>query len=114
MEIQKTLFHCSRDGLTIRGTEYRPEGDCLPPVIVSHGFMANQSSVRHYAKRLAQWGFAAYCFDFCGGGYGSRSDWNVLDMSVLTEKADLEAVLEEVQGWDFVDTDSIYHPDCLL
>ena len=38
----------------------------------------------------------------------------MLDMSVLTEKADLEAVLEEVQGWDFVDTDSIYHPDCLL
>ena len=58
MEIQKTLFHCSRDGLTIRGREYRPEGDCLPPIIVSHGFMANQSSVQHYAKRLAQWGFA--------------------------------------------------------
>ena len=29
-------------------------------------------------------------------------------MSVLTEKADLEAVLEEVKQWDFVDTGSIY------
>lgn len=48
------------------------------------------------------------CFDFCGGGYGSRSDGDVLDMSVLTEKADLEAVLEEVQTWEFVDVDSIY------
>ena len=83
MEIQKTLFHCSRDGLTIRGTEYRPEGDCLPPVIVSHGFMANQSSVRHYAKRLAQ------CFDFCGGGLLSKSDGRTTDMTIFTEQADL-------------------------
>lgn len=42
------------------------------------------------------------------GGWGSRSDGELLDMSVLTEKADLEAVLNEVKQWDFVDTDSIY------
>ncbi len=32
----------------------------------------------------------------------------MLDMSVLTEKADLEAVLDEVMRWECVNTDSIY------
>ena len=57
---------------------------------------------------MAEEGYVTVCFDFCGGGWGSRSDGELLDMSVLTEKADLEAVLEEVKQWDFVDADSIY------
>ncbi len=28
-KINKSAFACQRDGLTIRGTECRPEGDCL-------------------------------------------------------------------------------------
>ena len=39
-KIIKSTFACQRDGLTIRGTEYRPEGDCLPAAVVSHGFRA--------------------------------------------------------------------------
>lgn len=38
MELQVTPFTCQRDGLTIRGTEYRPAGSSLPAVILSHGF----------------------------------------------------------------------------
>ena len=34
----KKDFACSREGLTIRGTEYRPTGNRLPAAIVSHGF----------------------------------------------------------------------------
>lgn len=52
--ISETLFECQRDGLTIRGTEYRPAGENLPIAIVSHGFMAFQDTVRHYAKRAYQ------------------------------------------------------------
>lgn len=40
--LQKSMFSCQRDGLTLCGTEYRPEGDNLPIAIVCHGFMANQ------------------------------------------------------------------------
>ncbi|MBQ8621678.1 MAG: hypothetical protein IJ422_05130 [Oscillospiraceae bacterium] len=36
----ETTFECKRGDLTIRGTEYRPEGENLPVAIVSHGFMA--------------------------------------------------------------------------
>ena len=93
--ITESAFSCVRGGLTIRGTEYRPEGENLPVAIVSHGFMGFQDLVRHYCKALAGAGYAAYCFDFCGGsapGKGS-SDGESTDMSVLTEVEDLEAVI---------------------
>lgn len=38
--IKENTFECKRDGLSIRGTEYRPEGENLPIAIVCHGFMA--------------------------------------------------------------------------
>ena len=66
-KIIKSSFTCQRDNLTIWGTEYRPEGDCLPIAIVSHGFMAFQDTVRQYAKAMAEMGYVSYCFDFCGG-----------------------------------------------
>ena len=93
-------FECKRDNLTIRGTEYRPEGDDLPVAIICHGFMAWQDTVRHYAKELARMGYCAYCFDFCGGSVmkKGKSDGKTTDMSVLTEVRDLEAVIEYVQS----------------
>ena len=92
--ITESEFSCQRDGLTIRGTEYRPEGDHLPIAIVSHGFMANRNSVREYTQLLADKGYAAYCFDFCGGCLrGGKSDGKTTEMSVLTEVKDLEAVI---------------------
>ena len=66
-DIAESFFECQRDGLTIRGTHYRPEGENLTIAIVSHGFMAFQDTVRQYTKELARLGYAAFCFDFCGG-----------------------------------------------
>ena len=96
-------FSCTREGLTIRGTEYRPAGENLPVAIVSHGFMANQDSVKTYTKVLARMGYAAYCYDFCGGSAGGRgkSDGKTTDMSVLTEVRDLEAVIAYVQSLSY-------------
>ena len=96
----ETAFECKRGGLTIRGTEYRPEGENLPVAIVCHGFMAWQDSVRQYARELARMGYCACCFDFCGGSVmkKGKSDGATTDMSVLTEVQDLEAVIEYVQS----------------
>ena len=58
-----------RGNLTIRGTEYRPEGENLPIAIVCHGFMAFQSTVKKYAKVIASCGYLTYTFDFCGGSF---------------------------------------------
>ena len=51
-----------------------------------------------YAKLLAGMGFLAVTFDFCGGGIISRSDGRSQDMTILTEKADLLTVVEEVKN----------------
>lgn len=93
-------FQCQREGLTIRGREYRPAGDNLPVAIVCHGFMAWQDTVQQYTKFLAELGYCAYSFDFCGGSVLSRgkSDGKTTDMSVLTEVRDLEAVISHVQS----------------
>ncbi len=96
----ETTFECRRGNLTIRGTEYKPEGADLPVAIVCHGFMAWQDTVRHYARELARMGYCAYCFDFCGGSVmkKGKSDGRTTDMSVLTEVQDLEAVIAYVHS----------------
>lgn len=90
-------FSCRRDSLTIRGYVFRRESGRLPAVIICHGFMANQRTVRHYAEFLARLGWAAFTFDFCGGGLKSRSDGETSEMSVLTEVEDLKAVINHVK-----------------
>ena len=93
--MKKVPFSCQRDGLTIRGFAYGEVG--LPAIIISHGFLANQSTTKDYAVALAKEGFLAITFDFKGGGIGSKSGGRSVDMTVLTEKKDLLAVVEAVQ-----------------
>ena len=95
----ETAFSCRRDDLTIRGTEFRPEGADLPVAIVSHGFMATQDTVFQYAKELARMGYCTYTFDFCGGCAGGKgkSDGATTDMSGL---------LEAIAGLQLVGTES--------
>ncbi len=91
-------FECRRDGLTIRGTEYRPGGDNLPIAVVSHGFMGRGEHFSQYAIKLAELGYCSYCFDFCGGSHESISDGRTEDMTVLTEICDLKAVIDYARG----------------
>lgn len=44
-DIAESFFECQRDGLTIRGTHYRPEGENLPIAIVSHGFSRKHDAI---------------------------------------------------------------------
>lgn len=112
-DISEHTFSCTREGLTIRGTEYRPAGDHLPAAIVSHGFMANQSTVRHYARQLAETGYAAYCFDFNGGSVvGNKSDGKTTEMSVLTEVMDLEAVIDYAAALPYIDGSRVLLMGC--
>ena len=98
MSVPKAEFSCQRDHLTIRGFVFGAPAPGKPAVIISHGFLANQSTVRDYAAMLAEEGFLAFIFDFNGGGLGSRSDGKSVDMTLLTEKADLLAVVEAVRA----------------
>ena len=111
--ITASAFECKRDGLSIRGTEYRPDGEDLPIAIVCHGFMAWQDTVRHYAIMLAEMGYAAYCFDLNGGSVmRSKSDGKTTDMSVLTEVKDLEAVIDHLRTLPYVNKDRVFLMGC--
>ena len=93
----------------IYGVAYVPNTDKkVPLVIFSHELGNDHTSGVRYAERLAEAGYAAYVFDFCGGTVGgNRSDGSNKEMSILTEASDLEAVLSTAKSWDFVDPDKI-------
>ena len=94
----------------IYGAAYVPDTDKkVPLVIFSHELGNDHTSGERYAERLAEAGYAAYVFDFCGGTVGgNKSDGSNKGMSVLTEASDLEAVLEAAKAWDFVDPDKLF------
>ena len=111
--IQASTFSCTRNNLTIRGTQYRPQGSNLPIAIVCHGFMAFQDTVRHYAVRLAERGYLSYCFDFCGGSViKGKSDGRTTDMSVYTEVEDLLRVIEYAKVQESSDSRRILLMGC--
>ena len=94
----------------IFGTLYKAEsGDENQPIaILSHGYNGSSVYNKFIAKSLASSGISVYAFDFCGGGNKSKSDGESKDMSVITEKGDLNAVIEQVKNWDWVDKNNIF------
>ncbi len=91
--------------------EYYPdniEEKKAPVVICSHGF---NGSYEHFDKEcltLMEHGIGAVCFDFCGGAVISKSSWDTTQMTLLTEKEDLRAVLDYVAACPYVDKERIY------
>ena len=106
MNIRITDYSCINQDKTIRGVEYLPAGEKLPAVIMSHGFGGCQAEMSGWADRLAEMGLAVYTYDFCGGGRGI-SDGDTAEMTVLTEREDLETVLAYVQALPYTDNDRI-------
>ena len=111
--VEREDFSCERDGLTIKGTVFLPKGktDC-PIAVISHGFMANQMFSQIHAQNLAKMGYAAFCFDFCGGTLVGSSDGDSTDMSVLTEAEDLKAVIEFAKSQSYTDENELVLLGC--
>lgn len=76
-------------------------------VILSHGLATEMWHNINTAVSLANSGISVFMFDYCGGSVHSKSDGETTDMSVLTEKQDLNDVIDEIKTWDFVDTNRI-------
>lgn len=103
-------LYAERGENQIYGVIYVPQGagEEMPTVIFSHGLGGNYRVGRQYAEALASHGYVVYCFDFCGGSSGSKSDGSTLEMSIFTEQADLEAVISLMQSLDYVDSDNLF------
>ncbi|WKY42951.1 alpha/beta fold hydrolase [Eubacteriaceae bacterium ES2] len=98
------------EGMKIYGQLYLPENGVghYPTVIIGHGFGGSYTDNIENARILAQAGYACYIFDFCGGSPYSSSDGSMLEMSVMTEVDDNEAVLEYIKSQKFVDNQNIF------
>ncbi len=113
MGIVHEEFSCYRDGLKIRGSMFRPKGaGPFPTIVVSHEFMLNRLTTLQYAIMFARMGYAAFCYDFNGGGTISQSEGKTTDMSVLTEVADLKAVIDYVGKQSYTDMNNFNLMGC--
>ncbi|OYP60554.1 S9 family peptidase [Prevotella sp. P2-180] len=101
-----------RDGNRIFGMMYYNStvSEKQPAVILSHSSSLTHEAMKGYASAIAKMGFAAYCFDFCGGSAKSKSDGKTDEMTVFTEVEDLRAVVKTVKSLDYVDSSNV----CLL
>ena len=94
----------------VYGQLYTPKDPAgpLPAVILCHGYGGDARGLEGDARYFAGEGFAAYAFDFSGGGLGSRSDGSPSEMSVLTEAAQLSAVMYAVRALPGIDPDNLF------
>ena len=101
-----------RNGNRIFGMMYynSTASEKQPAVILSHSSSLTHEAMKGYASAIAKMGFAAYCFDFCGGSDKSKSDGKTDEMTVFTEVEDLRAVVKTVKSLDYVDSSNV----CLL
>ena len=102
---REVIFY--RDGLRIAGKMYLPEGDGpFPVVIMLAGFGMPQSFSPY--EMLVDNGYAVVTFDPTGVVPGSHSDGSIHEMSVLTEAADLNAVVDSVYDMPEIDCNNIF------
>ena len=99
-----------RDGKKIYGVMYRNMASAkkVPAVILSHSSSLTHEAMSGYALHIAEMGYAAYCFDFCGGSKDSKSDGDTDEMTVFTEIEDLRAVATTIRQQTFVDPERVF------
>ena len=93
---------------TIRGKLYYVEKKEKQPLVVfSHGLNTTMITLHTTCQSLASSGISVFSFDYCGGATNSSSDMSSKDMSILTERQDLNDVLDEAKTWDEFDSSKI-------
>ena len=112
MKIKKSNFRCRRGSFEIRGRQYIPEGEKMPIIIVSHEFVMGSYTTRRYARQFAEWGYAAFCYDFVGGTTLGGSGGRHTDMTVFTELEDLKSVLKYAKSLPQTDGSRVYLMGC--
>lgn len=115
MKVNQIPFQTKRGNMTIRGIAYRrADNVCtkLFPVVICHGFTSDQTRTAPYAEFLAEHGFAAYTFDFIGGGFNTISDGTMEEMTVLTEVEDLKCVIAYLKTQPAIDMKKLVLMGC--
>lgn len=108
--VDSTEVWSERDGNRIFGMMYYNSASSKkqPAVILSHSSSLTHEAMSGYALAIAKMGYAAYCFDFCGGSDKSKSDGKTDEMTVFTEVEDLRAVVKTVKSQANVEPMQVY------
>lgn len=92
----------------IYGLMYRPKkAQKAPLIIICHGFGGSHKVNLVSADIYANAGYAVCSIDFCGGSDKTISDGSVMEMSVITEKEDLLAVVGQAGKLPYGDQDEL-------
>lgn len=106
--VVKEIKICHHDRC-ITGDLYCPEGNGpFPLIIMSHGYNGHKSDFDKNARYFAEHGIAAYPYTFCGGSNRDESGYPTTCMSVMTEKEDLNAVIDAALTWECIDPACIF------
>jgi len=101
---------CTCGGRKIFGEVFLPDGEGKVPLIIfSHELGQCHFTTEGYARVLNEAGFACIIFDFCGGtepNLPNESDPNP-DMSVISERDEIMAIVEAARGYDRIDPEKI-------
>lgn len=76
-------------------------------VIFSHGYATEQWHNLNVAESLANAGISVFIFDYCGGSIHAESEGSTMDMSILTERMDLNTVIDTAKKWEGINPDKI-------
>ncbi len=99
----------SHHNRTVDGILYMPQQEGMyPMVIFSHGYNGHKSDFDSTARYLAEHGICALSYTFCGGSTRDESGMPTTEMTLFTEKEDLQAVIAYVKNLKQVDTDNIF------
>ncbi len=110
MDFTSEIIYTYNGEEKIWGTMCKPSDgkEKYPLVLLGHGFNAKQDEMKPYAEYLASNGICAYYLDFRGGCVTSRSDGDILKMSIVTEAEDFVCAAEQLSMLEYVDENNIF------
>ena len=110
LSVDSVELWSQRGDQKIFGVMYQPKETTgpLPTVVLAHSSSLTHAAMSGYALAIAQMGYAAYCFDFCGGSSQSRSDGSTEEMTIFTEVEDLRAVVDTLRTKPYVEASKLY------
>ncbi len=105
-------FTIVSNGRNIHTISFFPQTENFPVLIASHGFNGTGEYFSRYAEKLCKENIGVIAFDFCGGSNCSKSSLLTKEMTIFTEKEDLNAVIDYAKKLSFV-TDIYCHGDSM-
>lgn len=107
-ESVKTVFFYRGEN-KIYSKIYIPDGKGPFPVVIVSGGMGVSLTSNHYlASELASNGIVAVTYDPYGAVDSSKSDGKFIEFSILTQAADIEAIITTISEESYIDTNKVF------